>query len=108
MGYYALAFTWGSFICWLLQVTVNTVLMPTLAAIQHDPAALRRWYLKTMELLATHSFLGKGSNHGCRQKRPWRTYIRHAPSHNQHGRPMCDGTLANKMFLRAEFGGRSC
>ncbi len=77
--YYALAFTWGSFICWLLQDTVNTVLMPTLAAIQHDPAALRRWYLKTIDLVAliavivnsellvnTHyflvTFLGKGSN----------------------------------------------
>lgn len=79
LGYYALAFTWGSFICWLLQDTVNTVLMPTLAAIQHDPAALRRWYLKTIDLVAliavivnsellinTHyflvTFLGKGSN----------------------------------------------
>jgi PST family polysaccharide transporter len=79
LGYYALAFTWGSFICALLQDTVNNVLMPTLAAIQHDRAAMRRWYLKTIDLVAlfavvvnatllinTHyflmTFLGKGSN----------------------------------------------
>lgn len=79
LGYYALAFTWGSFVCWLLQDTVNTVLMPTLATIQDDPVALRRWYLKTIDLVAliavivnsellvnTHyflvTFLGKGSS----------------------------------------------
>jgi PST family polysaccharide transporter len=79
LGYYALAFTWGSFICVLLNDTVNNVLMPTLAAIQHDPVAMRRWYLKTIDLVAliavtanatllinSHyflvTFLGKGSN----------------------------------------------
>ncbi len=79
LGYYALAFTWGSFICALLQDTVNNVLMPTFASIQHDPAALRRWYLKTIDLVALTAviinsallanahyflvtFLGKGSD----------------------------------------------
>jgi O-antigen/teichoic acid export membrane protein len=52
LGYYALAFTWGSFICALLQDTVNNVLLPTMATIQHDPAAMRRWYLKTIDLVA--------------------------------------------------------
>ncbi len=79
LGYYALAFTWGSFVCWLLQDTVNTVLLPTLSTIQDHPAAIRRWYLKTLDLVAliavvinsalifnAHhflvTFLGKGSN----------------------------------------------
>jgi PST family polysaccharide transporter len=78
LGYYALAFTWGSFICALLQDTVNNVLLPTLATIQHDSLAMRRWYLKTIDLVAliavvinstllvnAHyfliTFLGKGS-----------------------------------------------
>ncbi len=52
LGYYALAFTWGSFICVFLNDTVNSVLMPTLAAIQNDPVAMRRWYLKTIDLVA--------------------------------------------------------
>jgi O-antigen/teichoic acid export membrane protein len=79
LGYYALAFTWGSFICALLQDTVNSVLLPTLATIQHDAVAMRRWYLKTVDLVAliavvvnsallvnAHyfllTFLGKGSS----------------------------------------------
>jgi O-antigen/teichoic acid export membrane protein len=52
LGYYALAFTWGSFICGLLSETVNTVLFPAFSAIQHDPVAVRRWYLKTVDLVA--------------------------------------------------------
>jgi O-antigen/teichoic acid export membrane protein len=52
LGYYALAFTWGSFICGILGSTVNNVLFPAYSAIQHDPAAVRRWYLKTVDLVA--------------------------------------------------------
>jgi lipopolysaccharide exporter len=52
LGYYALAFTWGSFICGFLNDTVNSVLMPSLAVIQNDPVAMRRWYLKTIDLAA--------------------------------------------------------
>jgi O-antigen/teichoic acid export membrane protein len=79
LGYYALAFTWGSFICGILYDTVNAVLLPAFSAIQHDIAAVRRWYLKTVDLVGfvsvianttllanTHfflvTFLGKGSN----------------------------------------------
>jgi lipopolysaccharide exporter len=79
LGYYALAFTWGSFICGILTATVNNVLFPAFSAIQHDLAAVRRWYLKTVDLVAfiavvantallanAHFFLvtllGKGSN----------------------------------------------
>jgi O-antigen/teichoic acid export membrane protein len=52
LGYYALAFTWGSFICGLLSSTVNSVLFPAFSAIRSDPIAVRRWYLKTVELVA--------------------------------------------------------
>jgi O-antigen/teichoic acid export membrane protein len=78
LGYYALAFTWASFICALLSDTVNSVLLPTLSAIQNDINAMRRWYLKTIDLAAfvavvcngallvnAHSFLtflGKGTD----------------------------------------------
>lgn len=51
-GYYALAFNWGSFICGLLTDTVISVLFPTFSAIQHDNEKLRRWYLKTVDLVA--------------------------------------------------------
>jgi O-antigen/teichoic acid export membrane protein len=79
LGYYALAFTWGSFICGLLNDTVNSVLLPAFAAIQGDLKAIRRWYLKTLDLVGFVSvaanitlltnahfflvtFLGKGSS----------------------------------------------
>jgi O-antigen/teichoic acid export membrane protein len=52
LGYYALAFGWGSLICGLLDDTVNSVLLPAFSAIQNDAAAMRRWYLKTVDLTA--------------------------------------------------------
>jgi lipopolysaccharide exporter len=52
LGYYALAFNWGSFICSFLANTVNGVLFPTFAAIQDDLEKMRRWYLKTVDLVA--------------------------------------------------------
>ncbi|HXU21686.1 MAG TPA: oligosaccharide flippase family protein [Verrucomicrobiae bacterium] len=48
LGYYALAFTWGSFICGVLYDSVNSVLLPAFAEIQHDLAAMRRGYLKIL------------------------------------------------------------
>ncbi|MGB6430242.1 MAG: lipopolysaccharide biosynthesis protein [Candidatus Acidiferrales bacterium] len=52
LGYYSLAFTWGSFICGLLSDTVNTVMFPAFSAIQNDAVAMRRWYLKTVDMVA--------------------------------------------------------
>ena len=52
LGFYALAFNWGSFVCSLLAGTLNGVLFPTFAAIQHDLVKMRRWYLKTLDLVA--------------------------------------------------------
>jgi O-antigen/teichoic acid export membrane protein len=51
LGYYALAFTWGSFVCGLLYGTVINVMLPTFSAIQFDTAAMRRWYLKTVDMV---------------------------------------------------------
>ncbi|MGB9067706.1 MAG: lipopolysaccharide biosynthesis protein [Candidatus Acidiferrales bacterium] len=79
LGYYALAFAWGSFICGLLSDTVNNVMLPTFSAIQDDTSAMRRWYLKTVDMVGfvavvantallanTHffliTFLGKGTD----------------------------------------------
>jgi lipopolysaccharide exporter len=50
LGYYALAFTWGSFICGVLYDTMNSVLFPAFAEIQLDLATMRRGYLKTVSL----------------------------------------------------------
>lgn len=52
LGYYALAFTLATFIVRLLNETVHNVLLPTLSKIQRDPVAMRRWYLKTIDLTA--------------------------------------------------------
>lgn len=79
LGYYALAMNWGSFVCSLLANTVNGVLFPTFAAMQHDTIKMRRWCLKSIDLSAfvavvanttllanTHAFLviflGKGTD----------------------------------------------
>jgi len=51
LGYYALAFTWGSFISGLLGSTVNYAMFPAFSAIQDDTAAMRRWYLKTVDMV---------------------------------------------------------
>jgi O-antigen/teichoic acid export membrane protein len=51
LGYYALAFTWGSFVCGLLYGTVNNAMFPAFSAIQDDTAAMRRWYLKTVDMV---------------------------------------------------------
>ena len=52
LGYYALAFTWGSFICGLFSSTVHGVLFPAFSAIQNDTVAVRRWYLKSVDQVA--------------------------------------------------------
>ena len=51
LGYYALAFTWGSFVCGLLYGTVHNATFPAFSAIQEDAAAMRRWYLKTVDMV---------------------------------------------------------
>jgi lipopolysaccharide exporter len=50
LGYYALAFSWGAFICGFLSDTVNSVMLPAFSAMQDDTAAMRRWYLKSVDM----------------------------------------------------------
>ncbi|PWT70883.1 MAG: hypothetical protein C5B60_11625 [Chloroflexi bacterium] len=57
LGYYALAFTWGSFICGLLYEIIHNVLFPAFCAIQREPAAMRHWYLKAVDLVAFLSLI---------------------------------------------------
>jgi O-antigen/teichoic acid export membrane protein len=59
LGYYALAFTWGSFICGLLYGTVHNAMFPAFSAIQDDTAAMRRGYLKTLDMVG---FVGVVAN----------------------------------------------
>jgi O-antigen/teichoic acid export membrane protein len=55
LGYYALAFNWGAFVCTLASSVVLTVLFPTFSKIQGDRRKLCSGYLKVMENIA---FLG--------------------------------------------------
>jgi lipopolysaccharide exporter len=55
LGFYALAFNWGSMICSMLAETVHNVLFPTFAKIQQDSLNLKNSYLKVMEYT---SFVG--------------------------------------------------
>jgi PST family polysaccharide transporter len=57
LGYYALAFTWGSTICGLLYEIVHNVLFPAFSAIQHERTAMRHWYLKTVDFMAFLSLI---------------------------------------------------
>lgn len=52
LGYYALAFTWGSFVCGVLYESVNSVLLPAFAEIQSDLPSMKRGYLKALGLAA--------------------------------------------------------
>jgi len=49
LGYYAVAFNWGSMICGLLYETVNGVLFPAFCKIQDNAVEMKRLYLKTVE-----------------------------------------------------------
>jgi O-antigen/teichoic acid export membrane protein len=61
LGYYAIAFTWGSFVCGILSATVNNVLFPALSAMQNDSSAVRRWYLKSVDLVAFIAVIANGA-----------------------------------------------
>jgi lipopolysaccharide exporter len=55
LGFYVIAFDWGSMICTTLSAVVLTVLFPTFAKIQNDKDKLKATYLKTLEYI---SFVG--------------------------------------------------
>lgn len=52
LGFYALAFTWGSVISGISWSVISTLLFPTFARIQEDRARIKRGYLMTLEMVA--------------------------------------------------------
>ena len=65
LGYYALAFGWGTRLCEMLGTVVNSVLFPTFARIQSDLPRLRAAYLKSLELVAFLAVAGYATLLGC-------------------------------------------
>jgi O-antigen/teichoic acid export membrane protein len=59
LGYYVVAFNWGSLICSILSETVNGVLLPAFAKMQDDLDAMRRLYLRSV---ASVGFIGVLAN----------------------------------------------
>jgi lipopolysaccharide exporter len=52
LGFYTIAFNWGSMICTILSGIVHKVLFPTFARIQHDLEEIKKWYLKSLKYVA--------------------------------------------------------
>jgi lipopolysaccharide exporter len=52
LGYYTIAFTWGSMICTLLAAVVHRVLFPTFSRMQHDLVEIKSWYLESLKYIA--------------------------------------------------------
>lgn len=49
LGYYAVAYTWGSMICVVMYMVVLRVVFPLMAKLQDEDGRLRNAYLKTVE-----------------------------------------------------------
>ncbi|MDN3513901.1 MAG: lipopolysaccharide biosynthesis protein [Candidatus Brocadia sp.] len=52
LGYYSIAFTWGSMACIILGSVVNNVLFPTFSKMQGDKERLKKVYLEIMEYIS--------------------------------------------------------
>ena len=52
LGYYVIAFNWGSMICALLSSVVLEVLFPTYSKLKNSRESLRAAYLKTLEIIS--------------------------------------------------------
>jgi len=59
LGYYMIAFNWGSIICLILGSVVNNVLFPTFSRMDGDKERIKRAYLKILEYV---SFIGIMAN----------------------------------------------
>lgn len=57
LGYYVIAFNWGSMICSIMTGTVMNVLFPTLSNMQGDADKMIRAYKRIIEYVALCSFL---------------------------------------------------
>jgi lipopolysaccharide exporter len=65
LGYYALAFNWGSIFSKVIYEVFHSVLFPAFARIQDNPALLRRVYLTMMEQLGLFGLLIQGGLMVC-------------------------------------------
>lgn len=52
LGYYALAFNWGSMVCGIMSSVVLSVLFPTFSRMQDDPAKMKKAYLEILQYTA--------------------------------------------------------
>jgi lipopolysaccharide exporter len=52
LGYYTIAFNWGSMICMLISGTVHSVLFPTFTKLQNDCSALKLAYLESLSAIS--------------------------------------------------------
>lgn len=52
LGYYALAFNWGSMVCGIMSSVVLSVLFPTFSRMQDDPAKMKDAYLDILRYTA--------------------------------------------------------
>ena len=55
LGYYAVAFNWGSMVCVMLGGVVLSVLFPTFSRMQSDRQRMKKAYLQVLEYV---SFVG--------------------------------------------------
>ncbi|ABB32241.1 polysaccharide biosynthesis protein [Geobacter metallireducens RCH3] len=55
LGYYMIAFNWGSIICVILGTVVNSVLFPTFSRMEQDRGRIKRSYFRVLEYV---SFVG--------------------------------------------------
>ncbi len=57
LGYYAIAFNWGSMVCSIMGAVVFGVLFPTFSRMQGEPERLKQAYLKIIQYTALFSLL---------------------------------------------------
>lgn len=58
LGYYSLAFSWGSMISRIFNEIVGSVMFPTMSLIQNDRARLRSAYMTVIEHISVFGVLG--------------------------------------------------
>lgn len=52
LGYYSVAFTWGTMACTIISLMVVNVLFPTFSKIQEDRERLKSYYLKVLQYVS--------------------------------------------------------
>jgi len=57
LGFYVIAFNWGSMVCSIMYTVVFGVLFPTFSRMQDDPMRMKHAYLKIIQYVALFSLL---------------------------------------------------